>query len=953
MPLSAIVAKVKLAVVRIESSAGIGTGFIIDPVGWIVTNAHVVSDDLLVEVTLHDGATRFGWVIGNKPEEDIALIRVDGINMPTLALRSPLETAVGQDVIALGYALDLPGQPTLTRGVISALRPDFFGSISAIQTDTALNPGNSGGPLMDLEGNVLGINSSTYRETEGLNLAINMDDARQVIDALKSGEVMPLGRYVSNQYPFSVRIPDGWQVYELLTSYMLIMDSGSTGQVHIMIESVDSNVSNDQFAQEQTLAGVAQDFEYYEKVANEEIIISSSIPAWAVTEVWKNQGYDFAHQGREIFFTYQGLGYSIYTQSETVEWETLEGTIDSILESLRVEQPRATPLPTAVPVATATAVPTVAANLSWMERYMKSPGYNSEWGQPKSGGTFVFGTNRDTTDFNPTTIGGCYVHGCHAELAYNSLFRIDPWVGLSTFEGDIAKSWEMAGDGRTLIIQLQQGVRFYANPNSNVPAEFNGGQIAGDELVCEDIQATFDRMANPPDWEKPIMGTTRSMFSHLKSTTCPDGPRGYTVVLNFDPALARTLNMMSRGLAMLDKDFIEWLHAKGTNYMREGSPDNFNSITGTGAFMPVEINVGRVATWERNPDYWREGLPLLDKYKNIVIKDPSTRFTALATGQIDFYGEGSYSFTAGQAEQAIRDFPDRITVGYQMNMWARVIYFNVAKPPFDDWRVRQAVHLALDREAWKAFRRVGVGKRSIEGTQMAYTLPPGTFFAASNAEVMTWPGWRQPKDADIAEANRLLDEVFGPGERPAIKCLAPTPQQSDIDGCLFVMDQLRKNLNLNATSDFLDTTAAYDKRVGGTFTLTVGSGSMSTQTGDPDDSYFTTFICKPGGSLGTCFTFTEYGITPSVAALWAEKPVEMAKFEDMVWEQSRTMDLQARRAKVRAMEDYLRTEVVSLHTMLGWTNIFPAWGINVKGIVSYDLWSYTKGAMWERVWKTN
>ena len=164
------------------------------------------------------------------------------------------------------------------------------------------------------------------------------------------------------------------------------------------------------------------------------------------------------------------------------------------------------------------------------------------------------------------------------------------------------------------------------------------------------------------------------------------------------------------------------------------------------------------------------------------------------------------------------------------------------------------------------------------------------------------------------------------------------------------MDQLNKNLDWEMTSDFLDTTAAYDKREASNFDLTLGSGSMSTDTGDPDDSYFETFVCKPAGEPGTCFVSMMYGAKPSVEGLWAEKPEEMAIFEDMIWDQSRTMDLQERYAKVRDMEDYLRTEVISYHTMLGWTNIFPSWGTNVKGITGYDLYSFTKGAMWERVW---
>ena len=132
------------------------------------------------------------------------------------------------------------------------------------------------------------------------------------------------------------------------------------------------------------------------------------------------------------------------------------------------EEATTAPAATAVPEVVATAVPEVVsdADKTHIERYLDSPGYNPDWAQPKTGGTFVFGSNRDTTKFNPSTIGGCYAHGCWSELAYNSLFRIDPWVGdIEALEGDVAESWAMSGDGKTLEVTIREGVTFYTNPH--------------------------------------------------------------------------------------------------------------------------------------------------------------------------------------------------------------------------------------------------------------------------------------------------------------------------------------------------------------------------------------------------------------------------------------------------------------------------------------------------------
>ncbi len=603
-----------------------------------------------------------------------------------------------------------------------------------------------------------------------------------------------------------------------------------------------------------------------------------------------------------------------------------------------------TPAPTAttpgqMTLPTATPVAETEMDLAWMDRYLKSPGYDPAWGEPRTGGTFIFGSNRDNTDFSPSTIGGCYAHGCWNELAYNSLFRVDPWVGLGTLEGDLAESWEMSADGSILTIELHEGVTFYNNPN--LPAEV-AGKVNGDAFVCEDAVATFERMARPPEWEAPRLTRTRAMFSHLGELNCPDGPRGLTFEMNFTEPRASTLSTLSRGLAMLDKDWIEWLHSHEANIMREETPDNFTWQSGTGAFIPESINVSVSSEWVANPDYWRTGLPLLDRYENVVIKDPGSRFTALATNKVQFYGEGSYGFTSGQAEQALRDFPETIVVNPQMNMWARVIYFNAAGPPFNDWKAREAVHLAMDREEWRAFRQVRVGDAVLEGTRMAYSVPPGTYFAPSEEELMSWPGWRQPKDEDFALANQLLDEVFGPGERPTMECLAPTPQQSDIDACLFVMDQLAKNVDWEVTSDFMDSSAAYEKRDNNNFTLTLGSGTVSTATGDPDDSYPNTFLKE--------FVSVSYGAKASLEAMWEAQPENMQMLDDMIRGQSRELDPVKRRELFRTLEDFLRTEVHSYHDMLGWTNIFPSWRVEAKGIKGYDLYSFTKGTMWERVW---
>jgi serine protease Do len=174
---------------------GQGSGVIIDPRGTIVTNHHVIDDASKVQVHLKDGRTLVGEVIGSDRATDIALVRVNAENLPFATLGDSESLRVGQFVLAIGNALGLPGAPTVSLGVISALgRPlpgtDFVLE-GLVQTDAAINPGNSGGPLADLEGRVIGINTAMIPFAQGVGFAIPSGTIRTIIDQIsKHGRVV-------------------------------------------------------------------------------------------------------------------------------------------------------------------------------------------------------------------------------------------------------------------------------------------------------------------------------------------------------------------------------------------------------------------------------------------------------------------------------------------------------------------------------------------------------------------------------------------------------------------------------------------------------------------------------------------------------------------------------------------------------------------------------------------
>ncbi|MGN6667093.1 MAG: trypsin-like peptidase domain-containing protein, partial [Trinickia sp.] len=174
-------------------SASLGSGFIISNDGYILTNAHVVDGANVVTVKLTDKREFHAKVIGTDKQSDVAVLKINASNLPTVKIGDPNQSKVGQWVVAIGspYGFD----NTVTSGIISAKARSLPNEnyTPFIQTDVPVNPGNSGGPLFNLQGQVIGINSMIYSQTggfQGLSFAIPIDEAIRVKDELvKSGHV--------------------------------------------------------------------------------------------------------------------------------------------------------------------------------------------------------------------------------------------------------------------------------------------------------------------------------------------------------------------------------------------------------------------------------------------------------------------------------------------------------------------------------------------------------------------------------------------------------------------------------------------------------------------------------------------------------------------------------------------------------------------------------------------
>jgi len=182
---------------------GLGSGFIIDADGYILTNQHVIEGADKIEVTLSDGRKFAAKVKGQDERADLAVLKIDAKNLKALDLDDSDNVRIGQFAIAAGNPFGIASKPTVTIGVISALNRSLpraaYGDkdySDLIQTDAAINPGNSGGPLVDIEGKVIGINAAIISTTggyQGIGFAIPINTAKRVLSDLISGRKVLYG----------------------------------------------------------------------------------------------------------------------------------------------------------------------------------------------------------------------------------------------------------------------------------------------------------------------------------------------------------------------------------------------------------------------------------------------------------------------------------------------------------------------------------------------------------------------------------------------------------------------------------------------------------------------------------------------------------------------------------------------------------------------------------------
>ncbi|MBI2907802.1 MAG: ABC transporter substrate-binding protein [Chloroflexi bacterium] len=459
--------------------------------------------------------------------------------------------------------------------------------------------------------------------------------------------------------------------------------------------------------------------------------------------------------------------------------------------------PAAPPAPTAAPAAP----PAKQAVQPTPKPGVPAPTPKPAGEQPRSGGVLATVMNGDLASFDVQQETGLLTHAT-AQVAYNGLVQFQPSEPDKVI-ADLAESWEASADGTVYTFRLRKDVKFHD----------------GSTLTAEDVKFSIDRIYNPPrNIRSPRQGTLKS----IKEVTIVD-PGVVRIALSY--AQGSFLPMLAVGqVVVYPRKVVE---AKG---------DMRKDMVGTGPFAYKDYSLGILLEFKKFANYFVPGRPYLDGVRFYVVKDESTKLSAFRTGQLRLIDP---SWPAGlrpsQVQTIRRDMPQASLAQFPSisSRWFNMV---VTLPPFTDIRVRRAVSLAVDRQA--AIKVLEGGE-----AELGSNFVPGSEWSLPEAELLKLPGYRQPKDQDIADARKLLaDAGFDKGLKT--KILARAGYSDDM--AVLMKEQIARigvdaELVIQESAAFLDTIYR--------LTFPMVTQPIGVRMSDPDE--FTRYFRTGGGQSQT------------------------------------------------------------------------------------------------------
>lgn len=483
---------------------------------------------------------------------------------------------------------------------------------------------------------------------------------------------------------------------------------------------------------------------------------------------------------------------------------------------------------------------------------------------PKYGGTLRYGILSAPAHFDVHQSGTVSNMAAQGPM-YDNLIRRHP-VDCQTIIPDLAHSWEIAPDGKTYTFFLRQGVQFHD----------------GAELTADDVHATFSRIIFPP---KGFSSPRTSLFSTVEAIKVRDR---HTIEFRFREARP--------------KDFMLGAFASGWNIIvRKQTLEEHNyslrqveAFPGTGPFKHVKRVDKEVWIMEKNPNYWNKGLPYLDRLEIYHLAPWSPDVAASLLG-----GKLDYARTVDPvAARKIKTMSNLTFMDFYQSV-IHAIWVNNAKKPFDDPRLRRAMHLAFDRHAL-----VDV-VQDVTPTEVGGFTYPFSEFAASREEQATLLGYQKDPTASIKEAKRLLEAAgHGKGLKGVDFLVRELPHHKL--WAVAIQAMLRETMNIETTIRPVQTSVWFDEAQAGNYDITI-SAIVSTLL-DPSD-YFRSWYVKDG---------------PQNYSKWQND-----QFDALVQQIDTELDTAKRKMLIRQAEAIMEQDPPLLP--VAWEKMNDAWYSYVKG----------------------
>jgi peptide/nickel transport system substrate-binding protein len=458
---------------------------------------------------------------------------------------------------------------------------------------------------------------------------------------------------------------------------------------------------------------------------------------------------------------------------------------------------------------------------------------------PDRGGTIIWAVHEGMPHFD-IHVDGSYILAQPVGPLYNSLLTFDLYDN-EKIVGDLAERWEVAPDGKQITFALRKGVKFYD----------------GSDFTCVDAKYSLEKLADPKRAAPELVAMMENVFD---SATCRDD---VTLVMALKQPSPAILALLADGhTVMMKAGIAEHIDRKDPKF-----------LVGTGPFKYKSYTPGVDFRAERNPNYWKPGLPHIDGYQAVVMADLTKIFASFRARQLTMTGIGRH-LERPEADILQKDFPDAVVALGPRAGWDSFVMHH-GKPPFNDPRVRKAVALASDRE-----KMIEIGAEGW-GVLGGY-IGPHTPYGLPLEELKRYPQFGDDMAKRQAEAKRLLAEAgYAKGlDVELVLRRGPLYERA----ALSRQDDLKK-VGINIHLTLVDTAAFRERTQRGDFqAFTV----LSAVTIDEPDLYYARRVCDSAWNFGKYCN---------------------PEFDTLFQEQSQTFDQQRRVEITRRMERLLLQDV--------------------------------------------